>query len=312
MIKTLLTFTLLFSGAVFAESCEFYYDTPGFSTVDTNNKWQDYTQTAARAFTEENATGYVMANTWFWDPDEPGVGMNISIQRSQVSASGFYVHGAFYSYADDGTQAWYTVQGDYTPNSNVNDWREDKELFGKSWISYSLIPSFVSRYQYTHGGSWNCFWGNEDSWMGEVNSQLAVTSNGPVLGAGSGQSYPDFQVVGDKNIRMRFTTPNDVEIYFDGETTPSHVMERFKWHSNMAASEADYITEGTWHFNSVDHTYIPKGIWGETHLGDVLPVTGSVNTRFEKFNPEPYLTTPEAGEWAFVDFIDNVDIGLLW
>ena len=58
--------------------------------------------------------------------------MSISIQQSVHSPTGYFAFGVFYTYKDDGTQAWYTVSGGYEPTEphDVAYWQKDTEDFG--------------------------------------------------------------------------------------------------------------------------------------------------------------------------------------
>src|SRR5690554_941871 len=114
----------------------------------------------------EHNGDYIPSTSWYWDPQQPGMGMSVSIQPSEFGDTGYVVFAGIYTYKDSGEQAWYTIQGDYVPNSDPNAWHEVKSVFGTPW-------------------------GPDEAYMGEVNAQLFETKDGMVLGS---QQYRDYDI----------------------------------------------------------------------------------------------------------------------
>jgi len=67
---------------------------------------------------------------WYWLPDEPGWGLNVDIQEASFSSTGYFLFGTIFTYDENGDPIWYTYSGEYTPNSDVFAWREERGLMG--------------------------------------------------------------------------------------------------------------------------------------------------------------------------------------
>ena len=67
---------------------------------------------------------------WYWEPTGGGWGLNMTIQPSTQSPTGFYLQGASYTYDEDGKPTWFTFQNPYTPNEDVYAWREGRGPMG--------------------------------------------------------------------------------------------------------------------------------------------------------------------------------------
>jgi len=176
---------------------------------------------------EENEEIQVPASSWYWDPNFSGIGFGSTIQKSKHGESGWFGFGAFYAYKEDGTQVWYTVQGDYIPNPNPNAWKENKSAFGFSGSNVQIE------------GNQGNYWGSDDSWMGRISSNLYETSNGMPLGEPWREN--DIFVAGEVEIIWR--SPEVIEIYLDGSETPTHVMHRMRYYADILRGDAGFLTE---------------------------------------------------------------------
>src|SRR5690554_4671129 len=55
---------------------------------------------------------YTPSTAAYWNPDKPGMGMGVSVQPSELAQSGYVVFAGVYTYKPDGSQAWYSIQGE--------------------------------------------------------------------------------------------------------------------------------------------------------------------------------------------------------
>ena len=216
----------------------------------------------------ENSDAVIPQNSWYWDPNQSGWGFGISVQRSQMGNSGYLVHGAFYTHKEDGSQAWYTVQGEYVPNPDVNAWRETPAMYGTQW-------------------------GNNNAWMGKVESQLAETSGGMPLGEDWRPN--DAFAVGD--IKIIWRNPDVVEIYLDGATEPDHVLERFSMYGDLKKGDAGYLSKNIYRMIGM-RNYI-SGQY-DTPKAEYIQSTMS----FNQFNPDDFFDHDAYGKAGFLDVID--------
>lgn len=256
------------------------------SQTCTGQGFENYS-TLFEGVAESNTQGYVQAKTWYWNPDESGIGMNMSIQRSKVGDTGYFGFGAFYTYKSDGSQAWYTIQGEFVPNPDVNQWRNQSSVFGES-VSRSSTSNPEIRVARN-----GCHWGSEDVWMGKIEGVLYETSGGTVLGG----EYRENEIFTYLPVTLIWKNPNVVEIYLDNESSPSHIMERMNFHGDLRNPDADYITNGVWHFNSVLYDIVPIGV---SFGPGLLPSYVTSNLKFREFNPLEEFT--DAPSWAIDRF----------
>lgn len=278
-IYLLSMFLSVFSYASLAQDCT------------TQLATEDYTDTF-HTIDNENDVPYVPGGAWYWDPDESGVGMSIAIQLSKHGGGGYQVFGAFFTYKPSGEQAWYTVQGTYTPDENVNDWREDLERFGTTLSgSANERPDGIREWL----GFGGCYWGNSETRMGELNAFLAETKNGPVLDGATSVG----EIFAYKPVKMVWLNPNEIEIYIDGESTPSHTFQRMTMHGDLRKGDADYLTEGYYHLDLTTYGILPPFVI-ESKAFYTSVATG--NFSFDKLNIDEDF--PDAEEWA-VDRFKN-------
>ena len=257
-----------------------------------NDDYSEY----ARVIDEENAKPYLPAGAWYWDPTKPGVGLSVTVQESKNGSSGVFVFGAFYTYKSDGSQAWYTIAGDYEPNDNVNDWREDLEKFGTS-VADTSVPSQTRELV----GFSGCFYGNSDTWMGELNAPLYETSDGPVLDG----EWSQMAVSEYKQAKLVWLSPDQIEIYLDGSSTPAHLFERQNLHGDLTLGDADYILHNTYHMDMLHYGILPNVI---SPSGDrrLYSVRYQGNLNFREFDPDiEFSNTPD---WAVDDFVDFTEL----
>ena len=254
----------------------------------TGQGFEDYS-TLFEGVAEGNSVEYVQAKTWYWNPEEPGIGMNISIQRSKAGTTGYFGFGAFYTYKSDGSQAWYTVQGEYVANPQINEWREKNSVFGESVSRSSTSSPEVKE---ARNG---CYWGSDDVWMGKMEGVLYETSGGTVLGG----EFKENEIFTYQPVTLIWKNPNDIEIYLNNSSNPDHTMERMNLHGDLANPDADYITNGVWHFNSVLYDIVPIGI---SFGPGLLPSYATGNLKFRKF--DPLVELAQAEDWA-VDIFKN-------
>ena len=219
----------------------------------------------------EASEAYVPSSAWYWDPQKPGMGLNLTVQRSKYGDTGYFVFGAFYTHKPDGTQAWYTVQAAYEPNPNVNAWREVKADWGIS------VQDTLSGGTDVAGAGGN-YWGSDEAWMGEINTVLNETSGGMPLG----QPYRDFQVSAYKDVRMVWLNPNTIEIYIDGESSPSQTFIRQNLHGDIAVGDADYLKDNYFKMVGMQHGFAPNG-----QDVNVRYITSTM--KFERIDPMNYF-----------------------
>lgn len=219
-------------------------------------------------FSEEKEKPTEPISAWYWDPDKSGMGMSVTVQKSLHVESGYLVFAAFYTYKEDGSQAWYTVQGDYVPNPDVNAWKETPD--------------------YLPAGS--------ESHLGHIDSRLAETSGGiPIDG-----EYRPNEVFFYKPIKMVWRNPTKIEIFIDGATVPDHVFDLFTWYGDPIKGDADFLTESFWQFTGIKYSY--------NSASTVTPVTFSRYNSvisFEKFVPEELFT--DGQDYMFQRFNNVVE-----
>lgn len=206
-----------------------------------------------KLLSDEMSEAYVPGSAWYWDPNKSGMGLNVTIQKSKHGSSGYFMFAAFYAHNEDGSQVWYTVQSEYLPNEDVNAWREDRNVFGTPW-------------------------GGNDAWMGEVNADLYLATNGMPLG--QAHKPNDIQVY--KPVRMVWRNPNDVDIYIDGDTSPTLSFVRQNMHGDIRLGDADYLTDNYFKMIGLQHGFERNG----TDV-NVKHITSSVT--FNKFDPLNYF-----------------------
>lgn len=112
-------------------------------------------------------------NGWYWAAEQggvPGWGLNLECQTADFSATGLFCFGAVYTYKPDGSQAYYTFQGDYQFNSDVWAWREKRGDMGS--ITATL-------YETANGGCLTCPQVAADGFDAGLGA-LTVTWNDPI------------------------------------------------------------------------------------------------------------------------------------
>lgn len=285
----LVTVFLLFPLSLLATSCEDIYATDSRWTIN-------FAEDVVYTWTEENATPYAMSNAWYVDHDQPGVGITLSIQKSKLSSTGYFVFGAFYTYEADGSQVWYTIGEEYDFNSQVNDWREDWYKFGSSFYAtnYPSVPAHLTSIG-------RCWFGNKHTWLADVRGRLHKTANGPVMGLSASHGYDSIE---GREIRLRFRSPQEVEVYLDGSDQIKHVMRRANLTGDIEKGDADYLLEGVWHLDALWNETVPVGVFGEDFPGGFSTAYIQGNLTFERFDPGIILDNPDIWDWVKSGFID--------
>lgn len=203
---------------------------------------------------EENNKPYVGSASWYYDPETPGIGLSMTLQQSVHSPSGYFGFGVFYTYNQDGSQAWFPVDGFYEPTYNDDEayWQYDTDYFGVHVKEGSTLFNSEDEPFYLYRLN-NCWWGHENTYLGELSSALVKTSGGAVVdGAYSPHQY---EQVGD--VRIRWRSPDKVEVYINGANEPQHTFIRHKFNAGSPARNADFLLDNTYY---LDTTYW-NGIW---------------------------------------------------
>lgn len=217
----------------------------------------------------ESSEPFIPSSAWYWDPDKSGMGLNLTIQEAKHGQTGYFLFAAFYTYKPDGSQAWYTINSEYVPNPNVNAWREKKSIFGQSVLNTVTNPQVVE------GANGN-YWGEEDAWMGRVDSVLYETSGGMPLGG----AYRVNDIVEYKDISLVWKNPVEIDIYIDGSETPDHTFVRNNLHGDLVLGDADYLTDGSYKLLGLRH--------GKSVSAATVDYIQSTMT-FTKFDPSNYF-----------------------
>ena len=160
-------------------------------------------------------------SSWYWDINQPGIGLSINIQKSKHVPSGYLVFGAFFTYKEDGSQAWYTTQGNYEPN--LNGWKETPDFF-------------------TDG---------EESYMGKLTSALYETRDGTAIDVGG---YKENSISEYKAVELVWLTPRKIEIYIDSESDPRHTFEVQEFYEDPAG-DFDFIQERYWQITGARYAF---------------------------------------------------------
>ncbi len=149
-------------------------------------------------------------NGWYWAGEsEEGVsgwGVNIEIQQSLISSTGYFLFGAFYTYDENNKAIWYTFANNYTPNSDALAWRENTGNLGS--VSADVFLS--------DGGS--CL-----TCIPNIGSSNIPAETGPV--------------------NIVWKNPFEAEVHIGNVT---HNINRFRFHNGVRNHDVSYITEGWW------------------------------------------------------------------
>lgn len=276
-------------------SCEHFFNNYGYGPLD-------YARDVVYTWTEENATPYAVSNAWYVDYDQPGVGITLSIQKSKLSSTGYFVFGAFYTYEADGSQVWYTIGEEYDFNSQVNDWREKASHY-ENGIPYPGEPETVGYIAFsTH---FRCSPTGDDTWLADVSGRLHKTANGPVMGLSASHGYDSIE---GREIRLRFRTPQKIEVYLDGSDQIKHVMRRANLTGDIEKGDADYLLEGVWHLDTVWNEALRPGLFGDDFPGALATSYIQGNLTFERFDPSIILDNPDIWDWVKTRFIASTEI----
>lgn len=137
---------------------------------------------------DEWVVGYpdIAIDGWYWNPEQAGWGLNVTIQEASFSPSGYFLFGSIYTYKEDGEPIWYTFSGNYEPHGDVYAWRE-----GRGPLSVFEGDLLVSR-----GGSCpTCAYqvnSNESSGLGDIKITWSDPLNAQVEIGGVVQSVKHF------------------------------------------------------------------------------------------------------------------------
>jgi hypothetical protein len=149
-------------------------------------------------------------NGWYWAADSDdgvsGWGVNIEIQQSLISSSGYYLFGAFYTFDEDGKAIWYTFASNYLANEDVYAWREGNGNMG-------TINTDV--YLSSGGSCLTC--------IPNIASSVTLADTGPVS--------------------ITWKNPFEAQVQIGAVT---HNISRFKFHNGVGNQDVSFITEGWW------------------------------------------------------------------
>jgi hypothetical protein len=199
---------------------------------------------------------HIPSTAWYWNPDEPGMGMSVSIQQSEFGVGTDYiVFAGIYTYKPDGSQAWYTIQGDYIANPDFNAWHEVKSQFGTPW-------------------------GPTSSYMGKLTASLFETSDGMVLGS---SEYKPNDIWIYKSTELVWRNPHTIDVYVEG--VKEQTFYRNTYHGDTIKGSANVLTKNYYRLIGAAH-----GISKQSN-GD-RPKLEYVNSAmsFQEFNPDIYFT----------------------
>lgn len=197
---------------------------------------------------------YIPGTAWYWNPDEPGMGMSVSIQQSEFGDSGYIVFAGIYTYKADGSQVWYTIQGDYKPNPDFNAWHEVKSQFGTPW-------------------------GSDSSYMGKLTDQMATTSGGMVLGE---TNYRPYDVKAYKPVELIWRNPHTIDVVING--VKEQTFFRNTYHGDTVKGSANVLAKNYYRVIGAAH-----GVF-ETTYGD-RPKLDHINSAmsFKEFVPNDFF-----------------------
>ena len=179
----------------------------------------------------EQSGDYIPSTSWYWDPDQPGMGMSVSIQPSEFGETGYIIFAGIYTYKDDGSQAWYTIQGDYVPNADSNAWHEVKSVFGTPW-------------------------GPDEAYMGQVHADLYETSDGMVLGS---SQYRDYDIWIYKSVSLKWRNPHVIDVWIDGDHLQTFY--RNTYHGDTVRGSANILTKNTFYLYGAAHGVDEKQVY---------------------------------------------------
>ena len=141
----------------------------------------------AMAVNTSHAAGLYPVSGWYWNPEKPGTGFNIKLQRGSFKEDG-WIFAAGYVYDEAGNPTFITLQGEYRPYT----WQQIRDADGR-YIGTMTSEAYVS----TGGQCIGCPYT-------PANTQ-ADNSLGPV--------------------ELRFTDLDAVEIRFKNDTWELQVMD---------------------------------------------------------------------------------------
>jgi hypothetical protein len=234
---------------------------------------------------DENQTPFVGAASWYYDPDTPGVGLSVTVQQSDHSTTGYFAFGVFYTYKEDGSQAWYAIDGFYEPTTPDGGecWQKDSEDFGMHYKRGGVI--YNADYVLA-----KCWWGDDETYLGELDSVMIETANGNVLDG----EYSPHDIVDARDVTVRWINPDQVEIYLDDQSAPAHTFERHKFSAGDPVSHADFLTQNTYFYENMSYGVVYKDYLpcnGECyHAIWASPIKGTLS--FRKFDPLSEYTNP--------------------
>lgn len=200
------------------------------------------------------------ADGFWWDPTNPGWGINIEIQKRSASSTGYFLFGSGYFYDEEGKSFWCAFSDEFKYNTNVFEWRDKK--------SFSNLP-------FGHD--------NEDTVLAEQIVECNIMGGGSPI---SSETTRVAQIVDTINLQLLWRTPSKLEVTTNGVT---HNTVRFGFGDDLQKPSLDWVTDTYWSMKSVDGVYGSVGSTGVNSKGFYNSNTVTNFKRFDMTNQQNVL-----------------------
>ena len=170
--------------------------------------------------TDGNVEPDLPANGFWWDKNNPGMGINLEIQKRPASSTGYFMFLAGYFYDDNKQQFWCVASEDFKFNTDVHQWRSAK--------SFSNLKA--------HSGGHN-----NPSVLAEQDVTCYVMQDGSTIGTNTPRPA---QVERSIALHLLFRSPSELELTAAGGEVQHFT--RLAMHDNLTEPSMDWIKDYTW------------------------------------------------------------------
>jgi len=176
--------------------------------------------------TEGNLKPDLPSNGFYWQKDNPGIGINLEVQSRRSVSTGYFLFMTGYFYDENGDQFWCAISDEYKYNEDVNQWRDNK--------NFSNLP----------------FGHNDLPVLAEQDVVCNVVNGGTPLGS---NNHVDNEIVRSINIHLLWRNPSYLELTAEGGEM--QVFERFGWGNDLVNPTIDWVMDYEWLITSSVPSY---------------------------------------------------------
>jgi hypothetical protein len=162
----------------------------------------------------------------YWDPNDPGWGVTVEIQKRPSVPGGYFLFMTAFFYDENNEPFWCAVSSEYNPQVDANKWRDAQVFSNIPWAS------------------------TQQQVLVDIDVDCHSKTGGTALGSSVHKENHTSKIT---KLHLVWRTPSRLEITPEGGQT--HYTQRLALHDNLVTPSADWLLDAKWLITSSVRVY---------------------------------------------------------